>query len=346
MSSVTSVTGNVKDLVNHLAQNGSKTDKTDGQTVKKEEKKNIFGGDLNLVNDPVAQKRKEAQEKAWKLVENAWKGDQAYEKNIQERQDHYDQMRQLRSEAGDELLRIGQEKEALKEQYGIKDDSQEQKDLELLEKLYDAGRGRQVSFTEEEMERCKALSKEPRTEYQQRALDLYGKEAHFRSEMEEAEKQMKDDAADIRAVKLEHLKTHGMVDAQKSADEILKAASDEIIGMLKDEALDHIDEEKEKAEEKAEETKEKKKEEEEKRDELELKRAEQEALIMRTKEAVEKAESLRNRQEAPQIDTGEMVDIAKDYAQSGDVKQSLEEIKVNMKLLDADLKGIQVDEGA
>ena len=39
-----------------------------------------------------------------------------------------------------------------------------------------------------------------------------------------------------------------------------------------------------------------------------------------------------------------MIDIAKVYKQSGDVQQSLGDIKDSMKLLEADLKGIKVDE--
>ena len=44
------------------------------------------------------------------------------------------------------------------------------------------------------------------------------------------------------------------------------------------------------------------------------------------------------------MNMGEIVTLARDYRQPENVSQTLNEIKNNMKLLEADLKGIQVDE--
>lgn len=237
---------NSTDILKQLSQTENKTE---DKTEKSKEKKNIFAGELNLLDDLVTQKRKEAQKKAMKVVQDAWDSDRAIDKDVQDRREHYEKMDRLRSEDQDEVMQINKEKQA---------------------------------------------------------LELHKRAGYFQGEIREAEKQMKDDAADIRSIQIERLKYQPMTEAQKNAKEIRENASKEIIGMLQQEALDRIDEEMEEAKEKAEEAAEKKEEEEEKLEEkLEKKLAE---------------------------------------LKQDDVKQSIEEIKVSMNLLDTDLKGIQVDE--
>lgn len=311
----------------------------------KSEKKSIFAGDLNLIEDPIAKKREEAQKQAMKVVQDAWDSDRAIDKEVQDRRDHYDKMSRLHSEAQDEVLQLEQEKQNAKEYYGIQDDSTEQQDVELLCKLEDYRNGDlKSSLTKEEWERVAELGKEPLSEYQEKVLTLHKRESHFKSEMKEAKKQMQDDQADIRAIRIERLKNQPMIEAQENAEKIEESASKEIIGMLQQEALDKMEEEREEEQEKAEEKTEKKEEKEEQLEKQQLERAKQEAMVLKTKEAVEKAESLERKAKAPDIETGEMTDmITSDHTQNN-VQQSLEEIKTNMKLLDADLKGIQVDQ--
>lgn len=295
---------NSTDILKQLRQTENKTE---DKTEKSKEKKNIFAGELNLIDDPVTQKRKEAQKKAMKVVQDAWDSDRAIDKDVQDRREHYEKMDRLRSEAQDEVMQINKEKQAVKEFYGVEDDSKEQQDLELLCKREDYMNGDfDSALTKEEWDRIAEIEKEPLTEYQKQALELHKRAGYFQGEIREAEKQMKDDAADIRSIQIERLKYQPMTEAQKNAKEIRENASKEIIGMLQQEALDRIDEEMEEAKEKAEEAAEKKEEEEEKLEEkLEKKLAE---------------------------------------LKQDDVKQSIEEIKVSMNLLDTDLKGIQVDE--
>ena len=82
---------------------------------------------------------------------------------------------------------------------------------------------------------------------------------------------------------------------------------------------------------------------EEQLEELKLKRAIQEAMIERTKEAAEEAKEQARQNEAPEIEIGEMVDIAKGNSIAKDVGQSLSDIKSSLRVLEADLKGIKVD---
>ena len=184
----------------------------------------------------------------------------------------------------------------------------------------------------------------PLTDYQEEALKLNKQEIKFKKDIRSAENQMRSDMANIRSIELEKLKSDPMVEAQNSAKKILEAASKEIAGMLKDEAVDHIDEELEEKEEKAKEEAEKKEEKEEQQAEIEAKRAIQEALIARTKESVEKAEAAQKKRDMPDVSIEETIEMAKPNAQTQDVQKKLNDLKNSMNLLEADLKGIQVDE--
>ena len=320
-------------------------DKTeDGKSTKKDKSK-VFAGDLNLIDDPVTKKRKEAQQKALKVVKDAWDIDRSIDEDIRERRDHYDKMKTLYSEAQDEVLKINDQKKALREQHMVEPDSQEQKDLELLEKRQVCMSGKfNIELTEEEWKRCEEIDKAGLTNYQEQALELNKRSIHFREELKEAQKGMKEDVAKIKAIRLERLKSDPMVEAEKNADQIMENASKEIIGLLKQEAIDNMDEKQQEAEEKAKDTKEEKKEEEKKLEEQKLEREKQEAMMMQTKEAARKVRAQQKRVEASDVDMGEIVTLARDYRQPENVSQTLNEIKNNMKLLEADLKGIQVDE--
>lgn len=304
----------------------------------------IFAGNLNIQESSVEKKRKEAQQKALKIVQDTWKSDREVDDMIQKIRDDSLALRNKIAESKEYIKDFEEKKADLKEMYCIDEDSQEQKDLELLEKRQDFANGNASQLTLEEMEQLEEIDKKPLTEYQKRSLEFNKQMNKFKSDLRDAEKQMMDDYANIRSIKQERLKKNPMVEAQKAAESIMEAASREIIGMLVDEAKESIDkkmeEEKEKADKKAEE-KEAKEELEEYREE---KRAIQEAIIEGTREAVEEAEEKQRRNDAPEVDTETMLDIAMNYNTSTDnVHKGLEELKNSMAILDADLKGVQVD---
>ncbi len=310
----------------------------------KGEQKSIFGGNLNLANDPIEQRRKEAQEKAWNIVKNAWDNDCAVDGMIEARRNHYAQMQALKEEATAGLSDIEEEKEVLRELYDVDEDSREQKDLELLEKAQDIQSGvSKETLTAEERKRVAELYQGALTEYQSRGLELNERAIDRKKQIADVDKQMRDDIADIHSIKQERLKSNPMLEAQKAAEEILDAANDEVIGMLIQESQEYIDEKMAEEKEDAEKSMEEKEEREEQLDELKLKRAVQEALIEGTKEAVEKAKAMERRMESPEVEISEMIDIAQGDSAATDVGQSLDEIKNSMNLLEADLKGIKVD---
>lgn len=322
----------------HAKQSAGKQEKQSG--------KSFFGGNLNLAEDPIEKRREEAKRQAWKVVSNAWGSDNAVDRQIDERRAHYGEMQALKEEAGRQVDELNGRKEALKELYQVSDGSAEQEELELLEKAQDFKNG--VSHekpTVEEQKRIAEIEARGLTEYQSRALGLNDQAAKFKRDARDAEWAMRDDIADVNAVKLERLKTHTMVDAQKAAESIMDAANKEIMGMAAQEGMDHIDEKMEEAEEKAEENMEKKEEREELLQKQQEMRALQEAFIEGTKEAIERAEAEHRQNEASDIEITDIVELIKHHGDAANQVQSdLKDIQSSMKVLEADLKGIKVDD--
>lgn len=308
--------------------------------------KNFFGGNLKLAEDPLEKRRQEAKQQAWKVVSDAWASDNAVDRQMDDRRAHYAEMQALKDEADKQVDELNGRKEALKELYQVTDDSEEQEELKLLEKAQDFKNG--VSHekpTQEEQKRIDEIEARGLTEYQSRALQLNDQAAKFKLEIEEADQAMLDDISDVNAIKQERLKTHPMIDAQKAAEAIMDAANKEIVGMTVQEGMDHLDEKMEEAEEKAEENMEKKEEKEELLEEQKEMRVLQEAFIEGTREAIERAEAEHRQNEAPDIEITDMVDMIKHRGDSANQVQSdLKDIQNSMKVLEADLKGIKVDE--
>lgn len=275
------------------------------------ERKTFFAGNSNLANDPIAEKRKEAQGKAWKVVSDAWDADKAIDKSVEDRQNHYNEMLEIVKEAQSHLNDINDQIDALKEEYGITEDMK---------------------------------YKDWPSEYKQRYFELSNQADVFKKQIYDADKLMKDDIADIKAIALERLKSDPMADAQKTADAIEAAANEEIIGIAMQEAKDHIDEKLEEAEEKAEEKAEEEEAKEEKLEDLQEIKALQEAIIEGTKEAVAEAEARRQENETPELPLDELIKLTQMNTETDKAQKTLDEIKYSMNLLEADLKGIEIDE--
>ena len=120
-----------------------------------------------------------------------------------------------------------------------------------------------------------------------------------------------------------------MVDAQQNADEIMDQAGKDAIGMLVDEAKDHVDET---YEEQREEAKEKAEEKEEQEEKLEDRREEQEKLENRIdaqRAESHKAEEARREQEKKAREDSELME---DMAEAGmDVAGSSAEVQAEVK---------------
>lgn len=292
--------------------------------------------------DPVEQKRAAARKRAYKIVSDAFSGEKKIDDDVKNRQDLIKHYESMYGEASRKLAEIDEGKEALRQEYKVDPDSQEQKDLEILEQYHRDAR----VMTPEDRERAEELNKqgygEGYTEYQKRALELdRGKDPQL-DKLQEAKKGIIEESAAIRGISQERLKHHTMLDAVGQSEEILENAGKEIMGMLVDEAVDHIDEKSEEEIEKAEEKKEEKKEELEKLEEAKERREEMEALA-----DPEKAENEHKRTE-DESDAiyGEVLTEAmlKMDGVKNDVQKEVADMVSKMKLAAEDLKGLKVDE--
>ena len=127
-----------------------------------------------------------------------------------------------------------------------------------------------------------------------------------------------------------------MVDADKAAEATLKAASDEIVGMLKDEAIDKIDKDMEEIVEEAEEAKEEQVKEEVEREEV---RYEREKQAQKVEEELEKQKQ-RAKATKPIPDN---IDVSELLNRQNEIVKHTEQVLEEQKLLAEDIKGIVTD---
>lgn len=320
--------------------------------------KSIFAGDLGMgmQNDLITQRKQRAQRKALKIIGDAWNGDRKIDQTIVEYKDKLAELYARRDENMAEIEELDEQKEALRQAYGVQEDSQEQKDLELLEK--EAAWRRQtiiddekaITLTDEEQERLTEIHKQGLTEYQERCMKLDGRQGDLEVDNWKVRREIRSYNAAITSTKLERLKFHDMVDAQKNADKVLEAAGKEVVGMLIGEAKDHVDEELEEQVEEAKKEAEEKAEQEEKIEERKEKQEELEARIDEAKAEREEQEARRREAEERSREDAELLDSMLEAGMGGigatkaDVKAAIKEMLHKMKLLEEDLKGSIVDD--
>ena len=261
----------------------------EGAEKDRENRKTIFAGNLNCnqespLRDRIAERKAEAQEKAMKLVGEALHGDMKIDEGIEESRQHIEELKKEHSELQDGLENINQRQESL-----------------------DAARDNGEIGEEAYQEELEDLNREAEVQLQK---------------LGRCEGQIQGENASIRGTRLERLKHHAMVDAWDDADNIIKAANDEIAGMAMQEGMDHVDEETEKREEQAEEIKEEKEAKEELLEKQKEKREEEEIWI-------------------EELSPEEFSDLTKS---SDDVQKEVQDILRKMNLLEEDIKGAAVDE--
>ncbi|MCI8307051.1 MAG: hypothetical protein HFH14_03275 [Lachnospiraceae bacterium] len=231
-----------------------------GRQDNAKEKKNgnvINGARLNLADNLVAQKRKDAMNKAMQTINKTFNQDIERDKELAGRQDRIDELKRMIRDAHNRIKDADKKLVDLKQEYGIDDDSSEQKELELLMKRIDSERDNLgVELTEEEVDQLEEIDKKGLTEYQQRALQAYEPKSVDKSLIKDYEKELDKEIKKLQAAKIDDLKKAPMIKSKKDADAILEAASKEIISTLVNEAKDKIEEKAEEEKEKAEEAKE------------------------------------------------------------------------------------------
>ena len=241
----------------------------------------------NPLDTQIAEKRAAAMEKAKKLIGDVFAAEKSVDDDLAERANRIKESEQAIVSANKELAKFEEEKEKLKEQYGITGEE-----------------------TEEELP---AEYKMQRDE-----LTRYGEPQ--RQVINEAKKVIEEERKVIAAIAVERLKTDPMVGATEQAEELLASAEEEIAGMVVDAAVENL-------KEKAEEAKEKQEAEEEKAELEEAKRKEREE---RRKEA-----------EISDVPVQELLQLEQ---VRGEMKQEVDNMLTEMKLLAEDIKGSMVDE--
>lgn len=297
------------------------------------DKGTVYAGDLQFAqstNNAVNDKKQSAQKQAMKLIRDAWDSDnKAVSQRDQIAQQKEEKRKEVR-ECNEELKQIRESKEIARQSYGVDSDSQEQKDLELLEKYQDYQKGVQTDdFSKEEIDRLKELQNTPLTDYQTKALQLNAQKDVILNKKDRAQRKvtaLTEAAADAR---LDQLKSQDMQKAQDAADELLDASDKDAFGMLIQDAVDHIDEKQEEEKEKAEEAQEKRDEQQEKIDEKKEEKQQQEKMIEGSVEA--------DRLEA---------DVTVDQTGTSKLEEAQQHIQTILKknnLVNEDLKGIKID---
>ena len=243
----------------------------------------VFTGSISMQNPldtQIAEKRTAAMEKAKKLISDVFAAEKSVDDDLAERANRIKESEQAIVDANKELAKFEEEKEELKEQYGVTGEKTE----EQLPEEY---------------------------KMQRDELTRYGEPQ--RQAINNAKKVIEEERKIISAITVERLKTDPMIGASEQAEELLASAEEEIAGMVMDAVVENL-------QEKAEEAKEKQEAEEEKRKEREERRKEAELSDMPVQELLQ-LEQVR-----------------------GEMKQEVDNMLTEMKLLAEDIKGSMVDE--
>ena len=296
------------------------------------ERKNIFFGsdffrkqDMDAKEKIVAKKQQRFKE-AMHVVTSARNGEKKIDDSLDDIRGQIKQYQKDNDEANKFLTDINNQMSEVKDYYQVEDDSQEQKDLELLQKQYDMMKhGSMETLTEEEQERLDNMGE--LTEYQKRSMELYGQADYWKTQMQDNQDKISQSTGVIRNVRVERLKSQAMAEAQRAKEEIMDAASQEAIGMLVDDAKQQIDDKAEEVQEAAKERQEEQKEEEKRVEAAKENKSQVEAAVEKNREKI--------------------ADMTKQFTDSEDITRDMDsEIKKVLeeeKLLEEDLKGLTVN---
>lgn len=296
--------------------------------------KTIYAGNFLVefpLRDRISQRRAQAQERALKIVSDAWDGDRQIDDEIKRSRDRIKDLKEEYKELADMKSAMGAEQEKSEETKQLP--AEDPEEAAFMEKAYRAKLfpWAEVDFTEEEAQRFAEMDEEQITDYMKNKMERLT--AGWQSSgtmsagsvvdaiMYDLKTQIEIENAVVRGIRGEQRKQHSMVDAQKQAEDVMAASRDEIMGLVMEEAKEHIDEEQEKREEESEAIKEKKEEQEEILEERKEREEELEDLIEDM--PIEEAENLKNVQ--------------------AEIRQEVQNVLNKMNLMMEDIKGAKVD---
>lgn len=277
----------------------------------------IFAGNLNQQFDPIAKKKLQARQQAMKIVSDAFAGESKIDDEVQGHRDKIDTYKKDMLWARKGLKDVENSVEELRKSYGLTEEDGEQNS---------ASKNGAVDgdiLSKDERKVLEQFGIDGLKEYREALNSLKDQKKYFKDKVEECEKGIQVESSIIEGIRQERLKYDPMGEAWEQADGVMEAASKEIVGMLMDEAKDHMDEEFEKKKEAAEEKAEEEKEEEEKLKKVKDKKEQQEEMNEAIADSVEQMLDVENTQTKVQDEIKKLVD--------------------DLKLLEEDIKGAAVD---
>ena len=285
------------------------------EAQKEQNRKTLYVGDTALAkSDSILAKKIQAQKQALKGILDQYTIDSDFDQSLEEMTTRRDELADEAKTAQAELATVQEMRKAYQEEHGVTADTPE----ELIPK------------DEEYAEAMKQFD-EMEKEWANRAESaMMGRAGLGKA---------------IASMETEYAKTHGMVDAMTDAEKLMKETSKEIVGMLKQEAIDHVDEEIQETVDKAKEEAEKKEEQEERLEEAKEAKEEREqqaeAAAQSGKRPEGTAGSIKNKPAEAAGEVSEKILNADDVVR--DVQKKVKSILEEENLLEEDLKGISVD---
>ncbi len=284
-NSVAIFAGSQENRIGYIGRNGASQKALEKEKQYKSASGNtIFAGNLKGdISETIQKKKAMARKEAAKIVADQLARDDVSTNSILKSQEHQAELLSEAAEAGEQLKYLGDAKDELKEAYGITDE-------------YEPGSNE---------------------EYEQRLAELNDQEEYWSEIKDNALEGIGAESRSITATKQALLgRKYTMENAMEEAEQVMDAASDEIIGLLRKDAMEHVQEEQEEKVEQAEEAAEEKKEEE------------------------EKLEGIKEEKEAAEEQTAKLHETVE---QQGEMLEKIDEIKRSADLLDEDMKGLLVD---
>lgn len=301
----------------------------------------IKGSDMS---DQLALRKQNAKNRAKKLISDAWDKDKSADKKLATKVEKLETNKNAIYSFEAKIRDVEKAHDELMDYYGVKPDSQEQKDLELLEKYQNNKLGFfSGEFSDEEVKRLKELQTEELTEYQKKALSYNSMKLEFQDEIDDKRIKNAILKEDIFDMEIAELKNQNMQKANSAADEIMEAASKDAAAIILQDAKDKIDEQQEKEKEEAKKKEEKEEALQEKIDAAKERRTEQEQLLDEARE---------NRKEQQELLEGAIkADTLDNVSASGEVSESnvefalrnIDKLLKENKLVNEDIKGIEID---
>lgn len=291
--------------------------------------KSIYAGNLLGRQDVLSRQFALKQKNAVKRVLDQFRRDVKTDDEMRELNEHADSLGDDIRQATKQIKRVDERRAEIMQRYEVNPDSQEQRDLELMQKANEAKEhpfNEDYQLTEEEEIRLANLP--PKTAYQQEMLDCDEEEKMYRKDRLNAQKDGIVDRATVRATKKALLKVHPMADAQKDAKKMMENALKELASGLLQEGVDKIDEKTQEVEEKLEEN-------------------QKEALEKKIEREKLKEEEAQREETQQELQT---VVLSAETGEASGSQRAVDNLQSNIKclvqeqvLLDVDLKGLRMN---